>query len=137
MIKPLHTIISIAGLFVIILAFAQIITTPIVVSWLKGGGTSGSSFEFSVEASFVHLFVGILLVPFGISTLFTATGIRAGQHWARGICYTNSAVIMLLPLLVDLLFGSYFFDSALSVVINSSIVLIGGIMILSLLWMRG
>jgi uncharacterized membrane protein (DUF2068 family) len=134
--KILSKILTIASLLVIILAFAQIFATPMVYQWLTGNLNEDVAAKISPLTILNHVLVGILLIPFGISTIFSAIGIRSCQKWAKAIAYTNSIVIIFLPLGVYIVMGSYFFDSTVSIIITSFIVLLGVSMFLLLLWLR-
>jgi hypothetical protein len=134
--KILSKILTIASLLIIILAFAQIFATPMVYQWLTGNLNEEIVAKIFPLTIFNHVLVGILLIPFSISTIFLAIGIRSGQKRAKVIAYTNSIVIIFLPFAVYVVMGSYFFDSTVSIIITSFIVLVGVSMFLSLLWFR-
>ena len=134
--KILSKILTIASLLIIILGFAQIFAAPMVFQWLTGNLNEEIAAKISQLTLFNHLLVGILLIPFGISTLFSAAGIRSNQKWAKAIAYTNSIVIIFLPFAAYIVMGSYFFDSTVSIIITSFIVLVGVSIFLSLIWFR-
>jgi hypothetical protein len=45
-----------------------------------------------------HALVGILLVPLGLSTLYCASGVRAGERWSWRVAITNAMTILSLPI---------------------------------------
>jgi hypothetical protein len=56
-----------------------------------------------------HVVVGILLLPLGFVTSFSASGIRAGERWAWVIAWAVSGTMPLLPLvLVLFMSGGHF-----------------------------
>jgi hypothetical protein len=134
--STLSRILLIGGILLILLSFVHLLGTPLISRWLSGKLTEESISEISPIILFNHILVGMLLIPFGISTMFSAAGIRADQKWARAIAYTNSIVIIIVPLAVYIVMGSYYFDNLVSVIGTSMITIVGLSMLLSLIWLR-
>ncbi|MBA4313029.1 MAG: hypothetical protein C0417_10415 [Chlorobiaceae bacterium] len=134
--STLSRILLIGGILLILLSFVHLLGTPLVSRWLTGKLTEESISEISPIILFNHILVGMLLIPFGVSTIFSAAGIRVGQKWARAIAYTNSIVIIIVPLAVYIVMGSFYFDNYLSIVGTSMITIVGLSMLLSLIWLR-
>ncbi|MBI5022154.1 MAG: hypothetical protein HZB59_12025 [Ignavibacteriales bacterium] len=132
----LSRILLINGIILILLSLVHLLETPIVSQWLTGQLTEESISKISPITLFNHILIGMLLIPFGISTMFSAAGIRVGQKWARAIAYTNSIVIIIVPLTVYVVMGSFYFDNYLSIIATSMITIAGLSMLLSLIWLR-
>lgn len=124
------------GIVLITLGFVHLVSTPLAGKWLSGQLTEAVMRDISHTYFLEHVTVGILLISFGVSTLFSAVGVRAGQFWARSIALTNGLTILLLPLLVVLIMGSRYFDSPVYLVAAVVVVMIGLSMLLPLLWLR-
>lgn len=128
-------ILLVDGVLLLVLAFAQFLSTPLINKWLSRQLTEQVLHDISLPYFLNHITVGILLIPFGVSTLFSAVGVRSGQGWARGIALTNALAVLLLPLFVVLLMGPQYFDATLFFIAAIIVIIIGLSMILPLLWL--
>lgn len=83
-----------------------------------------------------HIVVGILLVPLGFATLYSAGGIRAGERWAWVISFSIGLALLSLPVVLVLVMRGYPF-SAVAFRIAELLVTISAVtMPLVLLWVR-
>jgi hypothetical protein len=128
-------ILLVDGILLIVLAFVHLISTPLISKWLSRQLTEQVLRDISPPFFLNHITVGILLIPFGISTLFSAVGVRSGQWWARGIALTNALAVLFLPLLVVVIMGSRYFDAPLFLIAAIIVTVIGLSMILPLIWL--
>jgi hypothetical protein len=55
-----------------------------------------------------HVVVGILLLPLGALTSFSASGIRAGERWGWVVAWIVSGTMPLLPLAIVLFMNGHF-----------------------------
>jgi hypothetical protein len=58
-----------------------------------------------------HIVVGILLVPLGFVTLYSAAGIRAGERWAWVVSWSVGASLTSLPVALVLIMRGGPFDA--------------------------
>jgi len=58
-----------------------------------------------------HIVVGILLVPLGFVTLYSAEGIRAGERWAWVVSWAVAASLVCLPVALVLVMRAGPFDA--------------------------
>ncbi len=123
------------GAVLIILGFLHLVATPLIGKWLSGQLTDTAIRDLPHTFFLDHITVGILLIPFGVSTLFSAIGVRAGQVWARSIAVTNGFTVLLLPLLVVLVMGPGYFDSPLYLIAAVVVTAIGLSMVIPLFWL--
>ncbi len=122
----------IEGVLLIVLAFVHLLATPIVHQWLYREISPGAN----IPLLFYRAFVGVLLMPFGVSTLYSASGVRAGQAWARAIAMTNAFGVISLPVVLLVLGRQYFTDLSLTIA-AILVTIIGLTMFLALLWVGG
>ncbi len=123
------------GILLILLAFAQLFSTPLISRWLQRELTQEVLATVSPAFLLNHLIAGILLIPFGISTLYSASGVRAGQSWARGIAMTNALAVLVFPLLIASLVGPRYFGSTPFMIGAILVTFIGVSMFVPLLWL--
>ncbi|MBI4547249.1 MAG: hypothetical protein HY707_04660 [Ignavibacteriae bacterium] len=125
------------GILLLILAFIHLFSTPLISKWLSRELTAESLSNISPPFLLNHLVVGVLLIPFGISTMYSASGVRAGHPWARGIAITNALAVLILPLIVVVLMGPEYFNSKPFLAATVLITVIGLSMFLTLIWLAG
>lgn len=129
-------ILLVDGILLIVIAFVYIFGTPLIRKWLTGDFTSDAISTISSIELINNIVTGMLLIPFGVSTIFAAAGVRVGQHWARAIAITNSLVIIAVPLALQIILKVNHSTSTLLVFASGMITVIGLSMLLSLLWLR-
>ena len=128
-------ILLVDGILLIVLAFVHLFATPLVSKWLARELTPKTLSSISPPFLLNHLVVGFLLIPFGISTLYSAVGVQHGQGWARGIAISNALAVLVLPLLIVYLMGPLYFDAPVFLIAAITIAMVGVSMILPLIWM--
>ena len=120
-------IISVAGVLLLVVAMIHLLVTPalrqaILVRTLTPQQLQIISPPFLLN----HIVVGILLIPLGFSTLYSAQGIRAGERWAWIISLANGLTILILPLVLALLMSGRDFR-ALPFLVAASLICVVGI----------
>ena len=120
----------------IILAFIHLLATPLINRWLARELTVDVLTRVSPAFLLDHIVVGILLIPFGVSTLYSAAGVRAGQPWARAIGITNAVAVLTMPFLVAFLMGPEYFSATPFFVAAILITFIGVSMFIPLIWLQ-
>ena len=123
------------GVLLIVLAFLHLFATPLISKWLSRELTPQTLENISPPFLLNHIVVGILLIPFGVSTLYSAIGVRGGQGLARGIAITNALAVLVFPLLIAWLMGKQYFTAPLFLVATILITIIGITMLLPLIWL--
>jgi len=127
-------ILLVSGVLLLIIAFIHLFTTPIITKWFAQD-VSVETLSHLALSSMVNQLVGILLVPFGLSTLYCAIGVRVGQHFARMIAMINAVAIIIIPLLILILMGPQYLNSILILIADITLSLIGVSMFVLLLWL--
>ncbi len=130
-------VLLIDGVLLIVLAFVHLFATPLVREWLSRHLTNDVLEDISPPFLFNHIVVGILLIPFGVSTLFSAVGVRGGQGWARGIALTNAVAVLLLPLIVVVVMGAGYFSAPVFFIGAILVTCIGLSMVIPIIWLWG
>ena len=127
-------ILLVDGTLLLIVAFIHILTTPIVGKWFAQDVTI-ETLSHLAPSALVNQLVGILLIPFGISTLYCAMGVRAGQHFTRIIAMINAVAVIIIPLLILILMGPQYLNSTLILIADIIMAIIGVSMFIFLLWL--
>lgn len=133
----LSRILLVSGILLLFFALLHIFCSPLVFKWFTREIINETLSTTSPVVLFNHLLVGILLIPLGVSTMFTAAGVRAGHKWARAVAITNSLLIIIISLLIYIVFGWAGYGSSLYMIVNVLVTIIGIFMFLSLIWLRG
>jgi hypothetical protein len=126
-------ILLVDGVLLTIIAFIHILTTPIVGKWFAHD-VSVETLSHLAPSALVNQLVGILLIPFGISTLYCAMGVRAGQHFTRIIALINAGAVIVIPLLILILMGPQYLNSIFILITDVVMALIGVSMLILLIW---
>lgn len=126
-------ILLIDGVILIVMAFVLLFATPLISEWLARDITPQTLSNISPPFYLNHIAAGILLIPFGVSTLYSAVGVRAGHPWARGVALVNAFAVLILPLIVAMLAGPEY--SAIFLAATIIICLVGVSMALPLIWL--
>ncbi len=130
-------ILLIDGILMILVAFVHLFSTPLIAKWLTRELTPETLASISPAFLLNHIIVGILLIPFGVSTLYSAIGVRAGQAWARGIAMTNAISVLIMPLLIVWLMGTQYFSAPIFLFAAIVMTVVGVTMVLPLIWLAG
>jgi hypothetical protein len=96
-------IISVTGSLLLIVAAIHLLVTPALKSAILDGVLTPQELRI-VSPPFLlnHIVVGILFIPLGFITLYTASGIRAGERWAWVINLAIGLTILSLPVVLVL-----------------------------------
>src|SRR5262249_51838061 len=58
-----------------------------------------------------HVVVGLLLIPLGVTTIYSASGLQTGQRWAWVICFTIGVALLSLPVALVVIMQGGPFDA--------------------------
>ena len=83
-----------------------------------------------------HAVVGILLVPVGLSTLYCASGVRAGERWAWRLAITNAVSVLSLPIVMFLVMERHYFSAFPFLIAAILVTAVGLSMLWPLIWVR-
>jgi hypothetical protein len=127
------SIMLIDSVLLVVIAFVHILSTPIVGKWFALD-VSTETLSHLAPTALVNQLVGILLIPFGVSTLYCSMGVRTGQHFARTVAMVNAVAIVIIPFVILFLMGPQYLNSVMLLSIDVLLTLIGVSMFLLLLW---
>lgn len=130
-------ILRLQGIVILVVAAIHLAATPLLRAALLRA-LSAADFQF-VWPPFLLSFVvmGILLVPIGISTLFCAAGVKAGQEWAWRFGITNALAVLSLPFVLAIIMDRRYFTAVPFLAASILISLVGLSMCWPLWWVRG
>jgi hypothetical protein len=129
-------ILRVQGILILTVAAIHFAVTPLLRATLVRE-LSANDFQF-VWPPFLLSFVvmGILLVPVGVSTLFCASGVRAGQRWSWRFGITNALAVLSLPFVLAIVMDRRYFTAVPFLIAAILISLVGLSMYWPLWWVR-
>jgi hypothetical protein len=129
-------ILVVDGTLLLIVAAIHLLVIPELRS-LLARLLSPAAFRF-VWSPFLlnHVVVGILLIPLGLSTIYSASGIRSGERWAWRVGITNALTILSLPLVLVAVMERHYFSALPFLIATILISVVALSMIWPLLWVH-
>jgi hypothetical protein len=129
-------ILRVQGVLILVVAAIHLSVTPLLRDTLHQQ-LSAPDFEFAWPPFVLSFTVmGILLIPVGVSSLFCASGVRAGEAWAWRVGITNALAILSLPFVLAFTMERHYFTAIPFLVAAILISLVGVSMCLPLWWVR-
>jgi len=129
--------VSVTGVLLLIVAAIHLAVTPILKKTILDRALTPQQLSI-VQPPFMlnHLVVGILLIPIGFITIYSAPALRADERWAWIVNFANGLTILSLPIVLALVMPVRDFQ-ALPFLIAAGLITIAGItMTAALLWIR-
>lgn len=130
-------ILRVQGILILVVAAIHLSVTPLLRNTLRIQ-LSPADFQFvwpPFQLSFVVM--GILLIPIGITTLFCASGVEAGELWSWRFGIINALAILSLPLVLALTMARQYFAAIPFLIAAILITLVGLSMCWPLWWVHG
>ena len=130
-------VISLTGVLLLIVAAIHLVVTPILKRVILDRVLTPEQLLI-VSPPFLlnHIVMGILLIPIGFTTIYCASGIRAGERWAWAISLANGLTILSLPIVLGLVMRPEHFRSIAFLTGASLIMIVGITMTGVLIWVR-
>ncbi len=129
-------ILRVEGILILLVAAIHLAVTPLLRGTLAGQ-LSAADFEFAWPPfSLCFVVMGLLLIPVGVSTLFCAAGVRAGESWSWRVGITNALTVLSLPIALALLMKPRYFEAIPFLVAAILITIVGLSMCWPLWWVR-
>lgn len=72
-----------------------------------------------------HVLVAILLVPIGLTTLYSSLGVRKGRRSAWVVCMINAIALLALPVVLFLLMDQWYFTAVPFLIASVSVTIVG------------
>src|SRR5216684_1383632 len=119
-------IISVTGSLLLIVAAIHLLVTPVLKSAILDRVLTPQELRV-VSPPFLlnHIVVGILLIPLGFISLYTASGIRAGERWAWVINLAIGLTILSLPVVLVLVMRAEYFRAVPFLIEDALIKIVG------------
>ena len=130
-------IISVTGSLLLIVAAIHLLVTSALKSAILDRVLTPQELRI-VSPPFLlnHIVVGILLLPLGFITLYTASGIRAAERWAWVINLAIGLTILSLPAVLVLVMRAEYFSAIPFLIATALITIVGITMTASLILVR-
>jgi hypothetical protein len=124
------------GILILVVAAIHFSATPLLRNTLRRQ-LSVPDFDFAWPPFLLSFSVmGILLIPVGVSTLFCASAVRAGEAWSWRVGITNALAILSLPFVLALTMERRYFTAIPFLIAAVLITLVGLSMCFPLCWAR-
>src|SRR6267143_4878459 len=128
---------SVTGVLLLIVAAIHLLVTPVLKSFILDRVLTAQELRI-VSPPFLlnHIIVGILLIPLGFITLYTASGIRAGERWAWVINLAIGLTILSLPVVLVFVMRAEYFQALPFLIATALITTVGITMTATLMLVR-
>lgn len=130
----IYRLLQLFGVLLCLIALIRLYNATLIGLWLKNQLSS----DFLKDVGFdvlLNQLIGILIVPFGISTIYCAAGVKEGRKWAKMIALINAIVLIILPLMIFILNGIHYTSNYLLLIMDVLMLIIGVTMFILLLWL--
>ena len=124
------------GILLLVVAAIHLLIVPSVRDVFRQV-LSTADFTFAWPAFLLnHVVVGILLIPIGLTTLYCASGVKAGEQWAWSVGLTNAMAILALPFVLVSVMERRYFSATPFLIASILITAVGISMVWPLVWVR-
>jgi hypothetical protein len=129
--------VSVTGVLLLIVAAIHLAVTPALKKAILDRTLTPEQLSI-VQPPFLlnHLVVGILLIPIGLITIYSAPALRAGERWAWFVNFSNGLTILSLPIVLALVMPLSDFQALPFLIAAGLITIVGITMTAALLWIR-
>ena len=129
--------VSVTGVLLLIVAAIHLAVTPTLKKAILDRTLTPQQLLI-VQPPFLlnHLVVGILLIPIGFITIYSAPAIRAAERWAWIINFANGLTILSLPIVLALVMPVSDFHALPFLIAAGLITTVGITMTAALWWIR-
>ena len=104
------------GVLLLVVALIHFAATPFALRFVSSQSTPEAFVQIGPPFLLSFIVVGILLVPIGLSTVYSADSFRRGERWARTICGFNALGVFLLPVALVMIMPARYFRAILFLV---------------------
>src|SRR5229473_5138974 len=130
-------VISVTGVLLLIAAAIHLLVTPTVKRVILDRTLTPEQLLI-VSPPFLlnHIVMGILLIPIGFTTIYCASGIRAGERWAWVINLAIGFTILSLPVVLVLVMRAEYFRAVPFLIAAALMTIVGITMTTALILVR-
>ena len=129
--------VGVTGVLLLIVAAIHLAVTPLLKKEVLDSALTPQQLSI-VQPPFLlnHLVVGILLIPIGFITIYSASALRAGERWAWIVNLANGLTILSLPIVLALVMPARDFQALPFLIATVLITTVGITMTTALFWIR-
>lgn len=102
-------ILRVSGVLLVLLAALHLAVTPFIVQFIRAAAAPDAVNWLMPPMLLNHVVVGILLLPLGTMTLYSARPASAGVPWALTVSRTVALAVVALPPTLFALVGTRYF----------------------------
>lgn len=129
-------ILRVQGILILLVAAIHLAVTPLLRRTLADQ-LSAVDFQFAWPPfALPFVVMGILLIPVGVSTLFCASGVQAGESWSWRVGITNALTVLSLPFVLLFTMEKRYFTALPFLIAAILVTLVGLSMCWPLWWVR-
>jgi hypothetical protein len=129
--------VSLAGALLLIVAVIHLLVTPALKEAILNRVLTPHQLAIILPSFLLnHLVVGILLVPIGFITMYSAPAIHAGKRWAWMVNLAIGPTILSLPIVLALVMPAQQLRALPFLIAAALITLVGTTMTAALIWTR-
>jgi len=129
--------VGVTGALLLVVAAIHLAVTPVLKAAILDRTLTPQQLSI-ISPPFLlnHLVVGILLIPIGFITLYSAPALRLGKRWAWIINFADGLTILSLPIVLALVMPATDFQALPFLIAAGLITTVGITMTAALLWIR-
>jgi len=101
-----------AGVLLVVLGALHLGVTPFIRQFIAQNAIADRVEWFTPPMLLNHTVVGILLLPLGFLTYYSASSAVAGERWALVVVRTSALAVALLPVTLSFVMGDRYFGAA-------------------------
>jgi hypothetical protein len=122
-------ILRLSGVLLVLLGALHLAVTPFIVQFIRAGAARDAVDWLMPPMLLNHVVVGILLLPLGSITLYSARPASAGVSWALTVSRTVALAVVALPPTLFALVGTRYF-AAIPFLVAAVIVCVASVTLL-------
>lgn len=127
-------ILKVSGVLLIALGVLHLGVTPIIARFIEENVVAANAEWFTPPMLLNHVVVGILLLPLGILTYYSASSAAMGERWALVVVRTSAIAVAILPLVVVLLMGNRYVEAAPYLIATVIVFVASVVLLVSAFW---
>ncbi len=132
--RTLSRILMIDGILLLVVAALYFVLARMAITWLEYKLSPTQYTEVAPQFLMNHIAVGILLIPFALTTFTCAWAVKKGFHWSRVVSGANGISILALPVIFSWFMGARYYSSIMFLLATLLLGVIGITMLLPVVW---
>ena len=104
-------ILRLGGIMLVVLGLLHIAVTPFIIQLIANNTTNEATQWLTPPMLLNHIVVGILLLPLGALTFYSAPYAVKRERWALVVTRVTCTTVAILPVMLFSLMGTRYFDA--------------------------